>query len=255
MINDYSNWEKSVHQTAFAYLKYQEYFNSLEFLKKTSLYLESSSDTWMDGDRQLTGWHLYIQVPIEFRNEFDENMIDEIKEAYNEALGAEDYLRDFHLEIKKVKKSEFEFYFQDQIANYEKKYKFDVVLSFAGEDREYVENVANCLIYKDIRVFYDRFNTVDSWGKDLYTHFDDIYRKSAKYCVMFISKYYAEKLWTNQERRNAQARAFEDKEEYILPVKFDDTEIPGIAPTISYINANKVSPNELAEMIEKKIQS
>ena len=35
-----------------------------------------------------------------------------------------------------------------------------------------------------------------------------------RYCVMFISKNYANKIWTSHERRSALAKAIEEKEEY-----------------------------------------
>ena len=34
-------------------------------------------------------------------------------------------------------------------------YKYDIALSFAGEDREYVEKVATLLKENGVRVFYD----------------------------------------------------------------------------------------------------
>ena len=129
---------------------------------------------------------------------------------------------------------------------------YDVTLSFAGEDRAYVEKVAAALYALGIRVFYDRYEQVDLWGKDLYTHLDDVYRKRASFCVVFISRHYADKVWTNHERKSAQARAFEEKSEYILPVRFDDTEVPGMLPTIGYINATTREPAELALMIANK---
>ena len=46
-------------------------------------------------------------------------------------------------------------------------YEYDVALSFAGEDREYVEQVALFLKKKNIAVFYDYFEEVDLWGKNL----------------------------------------------------------------------------------------
>ena len=131
--------------------------------------------------------------------------------------------------------------------------KYDVTLSFAEEDREYVDKVANFLKENGVSVFYDKFEEADLWGKDLGIHFDTIYRKSARYCIPFISENYKKKIWTNYEIRNAISRAIEQNEEYILPVRFDETEIPGIIPTIGYINGNKVSEEELAEMIVKKI--
>jgi hypothetical protein len=65
------------------------------------------------------------------------------------------------------------------------------------------------------------------WGKDLYEHLDWIYQKAARYCVLFASEAYANKVWTTHERRSAQARALQSNQEYVLPVRFDDTEIPG----------------------------
>jgi hypothetical protein len=132
------------------------------------------------------------------------------------------------------------------------RYDYDVTLSFAGEDRGYVEQVAAALYALGIRVFYDRYEQVGLWGKDLYTHLDDVYRKRARYCVIFISRHYAEKLWANHERKSAQARAFEEDSEYILPLRFDDTEVPGMLPTTGYIDATKREPAEVALMIAKK---
>jgi len=37
------------------------------------------------------------------------------------------------------------------------KFEYDVALSFAGEDRAYVEKVAKYLKEKSIRVFYDKY--------------------------------------------------------------------------------------------------
>ena len=131
--------------------------------------------------------------------------------------------------------------------------EYDVALSFAGEDREYVEKVAEILHAVGLKVFYDRYEEVDMWGKNLYTHLDDVYRKKSRYCVMFASKYYKEKLWTNHERQSAQARAFNQSEEYILPIKIDETEIPGLLPTTGYIKAENRKPEELAILIAKKV--
>lgn len=86
--------------------------------------------------------------------------------------------------------------------------KYDVCLSFAGEDRSYVAKVESHLRSKGIRVFYDEHEKVSLWGKDLYEHLSDVYQNAARYCVLFISKAYAKRLWTNHERRSAQARRF-----------------------------------------------
>jgi TIR domain len=116
------------------------------------------------------------------------------------------------------------------------KKRYDVALSFAGQDRLYVGRVADFLHTQGVAVFYDEFKEVDLWGKDLAEHLDSVYRTGAQYCVIFISEHYAKKMWPNHERRSALARSVESKREYILPSRFDSTELPGLRPTIGYVD-------------------
>ncbi len=91
--------------------------------------------------------------------------------------------------------------------------EYDVALSFAGEDRAYVDMVADQLRARGVSVFYDRYEEADLWGKDLYTHLIEVYMKRARYTLMFISIHYKAKVWTNHERKAAQARALQESGE------------------------------------------
>jgi hypothetical protein len=133
------------------------------------------------------------------------------------------------------------------------KFESDVALSFASEQRDYVKPLAIKLRNMGIRVFYDEFEEHNLWGKDLPEYLEEIYWKKSKYCAIFISNEYAKKSWTTHEKKNALARALEERAEYILPVRFDDTEIPGIRPTIGYIDARKTSTEDLAKIIKWKV--
>ena len=135
----------------------------------------------------------------------------------------------------------------------EKRFEYDVGLSFAGEQRPYVEQVAEQLRSRGIRVFYDDYEKGALWGKDLYAHLTDVYEHLCEYCVVFISEDYASKVWTNLERRSAQARALEEHQEYILPARFDDTVIPGMPDTIGYIDVSEMSPSDLCSLIVNKL--
>jgi len=125
-----------------------------------------------------------------------------------------------------------------------------VVLSFAGEDRVYVEQVAAQLRDRGVRVFYDDFDKALLWGKDLVEHFDLVYRRNGRYCVMFISEDYVQKVWTQQKRRFALARALEERREYVLPARFDNTEVP---PTIAYITIGGMSPLQFTNLVLQKL--
>lgn len=132
-------------------------------------------------------------------------------------------------------------------------FEYDVTLSFAGEDRDFVDCVAGLLKKSGLKVFYDRYEQISLWGKDLYTHLDDVYTNKARFCVMFISSHYAKKLWTNHEMKSAQARAFTNSEEYILPFRLDDTVIPGIRQTVGYLSIKGYDCQQLAQAIAEKI--
>ncbi len=134
-----------------------------------------------------------------------------------------------------------------------KHYPYDVALSYAGEDQAYAEALANVLHNRGVKVFYDKYEKATLWGKNLYDYLSDLYQNKARYCVMFLSQHYAAKLWTNHERQAAQARAFKEHEEYILPVRLDDTEISGILPTVGYLNWPPETVETIADTIMEKL--
>lgn len=132
---------------------------------------------------------------------------------------------------------------------------FDVCLSFAGEQRDYVERIAVDLKAAGLSVFYDKDDdiAVELWGRDLADALDWVYRKGSRFCLMFISADYAAKSWTTHERRSALARSVADGGGYVLPARFDDTELPGFQPTIGYLDLRKVAPATLMEFVIQRL--
>ena len=133
------------------------------------------------------------------------------------------------------------------------KFKYDVAVSFAGEDRPLVEEFVNILALHHVSVFYDSWEQASLWGKDLYQYLDLIYRQAAQYCIIFVSKHYVAKAWTKHELRSAQARAFQQNSEYILPIKLDETELPGTPGTIAYIDVRHRKIDEIANLLLEKL--
>ena len=131
--------------------------------------------------------------------------------------------------------------------------KYDVALSFAGEDRQYAKALADLLKTNNYSCFYDENQLANLWGKNLYDYLSSIYKDKALYCVMFLSQHYERKLWTNHERQAAQARAFQENREYLLPVRLDDTEIPGIPPTVGYLDLRSMTIKEVYEALIMKL--
>jgi hypothetical protein len=132
---------------------------------------------------------------------------------------------------------------------------YDIVISFAGEDRETAKALADALTLKGLTVFYDEYAKADLWGKDLYSHLTHVYRDEAKYCVMIISEAYAQKQWTNHERRAAQARAIRENREYILPLRLDDASVEGVLQTTSYMDYRATPLEEVVDLLVEKVTS
>lgn len=176
--------------------------------------------------------------------------------------------KEFLFELSRAASNTKEILEQDKIVSkrvisYEKvrlqepssEFNYDIALSFAGEDRIYAEQLANELVKHNVRVFYDGFEKATLWGKDLFVYLSDLYRLRSKYCVLFLSKYYNAKLWTNHERRAAQSRAFQENKEYILPIHLDDTEIPGILNTTGYVNWHEEGAVKITNYLIQKLKN
>lgn len=132
--------------------------------------------------------------------------------------------------------------------------EFDVAVSFAGAQRALAEALATRLRSAGVRVFYDRFYGAQLWGKQLPEYFDRIFRKQARYCVMFISPEYRDRIWTTLERRAAIARSISSKgEDYILPIVVESADIDGIPPTVGYLSIDNYSTEQIADMVRQKL--
>ena len=91
------------------------------------------------------------------------------------------------------------------------------------------------------------------WGRDLVVDFDAVFRHRSLYVVIFVSHAYVTKMWTRFELRSALARALEEKREYVLPARLDDSDVPGLPRTVRHVDCRALGPNELARMIALKL--
>lgn len=154
-----------------------------------------------------------------------------------------DYRRDY-LKRRKLKKMKID-----------SNYPYDIAISFAGENRELAEKLADLLIDKGLSVFYDKIEEHKLLGKNLYTYLQTIYKDSSQFCIILISEHYVKKPWTLHELEQIQTRIFEDRTknlEYLLPIRIDDTEIPGLNSITGYIDLRNRNIKDVANIIYKK---
>ncbi|MDA0167030.1 TIR domain-containing protein [Solirubrobacter ginsenosidimutans] len=132
-------------------------------------------------------------------------------------------------------------------------WQWDVALSFAGSQREYVEQVAAALKATGVSCFYDADEQIDMWGKYLAEELPAIYSERAATVVVFVSADYAARDWTRHERRAALNRAVRERREYVLPAAFDDTPLPGLLSDMVAIDLRRRTPQQFAVMVAEKL--
>lgn len=131
---------------------------------------------------------------------------------------------------------------------------FDVAISYSRkqrEQREYVEQFNESVLKKGFTSFFDRQKEAQLWGEYLPDKLYDVYRRRSKWCVMFISHDYVTGVYPNLERKAILDRQIHSKR-YILPVRFDDSEVPGLSEGIKFVLAKDHSPSALADLFEER---
>lgn len=132
-------------------------------------------------------------------------------------------------------------------------FEYDIALSFAGADRVAAQALAVALREVGASVFFDEFEEASLLGKDLFAHLHEIYSKRARYSVVLVSRAYAARAWTHHERRAIQERALLERgREYVLPVRLDDTPLPGLFSTTGYTSMSKGAVS-VAGLIAQKL--
>ncbi len=131
--------------------------------------------------------------------------------------------------------------------------KYDVALSFAGEQRAIVEEVARYLESSDLRVFYDDFEQNLLWGNPLFEIIKDVYTNS-RYVVLFISEEYCSKGWPKLEASHSIFSALIERKTIVLPVRLDEAVLPSLPDNIAYLDVNKCpTPALIAKEICQKV--
>lgn len=109
-------------------------------------------------------------------------------------------------------------------------HRFRVALSFPGEHRGFVEAVAEGLAGELGRrhVLYDRFHQAEISRANLDTYLQRLYHDRSELVVVFLCADYERKEWCGLEWRAVRDLLNKRREESVMLLRFDDTEIPGL---------------------------
>jgi hypothetical protein len=133
--------------------------------------------------------------------------------------------------------------------------KYDLAISFAGEQRSLARSLAERLDGAGYSIFFDEFHQAELWGRDLTVALRDVYSREARWCLVLVSKDYVQKAWTNFERQNALSRFMQERSGYLLCLRLDGTELPGLPSVIGYIDYTSTNEDNVYQLLLQKMGS
>ena len=131
---------------------------------------------------------------------------------------------------------------------------FDVALSFPGEVRSLVEEVAQELERRlgPNAYFYDNNYVSQLAQPSLDTLLQRLYSR-AKLDVVFLSADYQRKDWCGVEFRIVKDIIFARESWRVMFVRTDDGEVEGLLRTDGFVDARKFEPAKIAEFICERL--
>ncbi len=134
--------------------------------------------------------------------------------------------------------------------------RFRIALSFPGEHRPFVEQVAERLAAAvgQERVLYDPYYEAEFARVDLDTYLQGLYHDESELTAIFLCADYERKEWCGLEWRAIRDRIKRRQTSSMMFLRFDNTEIPGLFSTDGYIWIGVRSPEEIAKRILERWQ-
>jgi hypothetical protein len=135
-------------------------------------------------------------------------------------------------------------------------YRFEVALSFPGEARGLVGELARSLAddLGTARVLYDRFHEAEFARPNLDTHLQRLYRRESRLLVVFIGSDYERKEWPHLEWRAVRDMIKEREDDRVMFLRLDEGDVSGLFGIDGYIDVRDRDPDELVQAIHDRLE-
>lgn len=134
---------------------------------------------------------------------------------------------------------------------------FKVALSFPGEKRDYVSQVASELkkILGPGTVFYDMDFKAQLARPNLDNLLQRIYITNSELVVVFLCEEYEQKKWCGIEWRAIKNIIYNKNDEALMFMRFDKADVSGVFDTDGYVDLEDVTPKQAARLIAERVWS
>lgn len=132
---------------------------------------------------------------------------------------------------------------------------FDFAISYAGRDRSIAKRIAYRLSEFGATVFIDTMYRAHLVGRRLDYEFEWVFGSGTKYFVPIVSQSYVDRPWPQHEWSVAIREAEGRTEEFILPLRLDDSLLVGLPSQVGYIDMRQFSVDDTAALLLDKLRA
>ncbi len=133
-------------------------------------------------------------------------------------------------------------------------FRFEVALSYVNAQQTLAARLSGALRARGLAVFFDRVDLETIVGRDGEEALADVYRAQARVCVLLLSPAYEASEWTRIERDAVFARRGSDRSAFLIPVRVEGEPPSWLPKQLLYFDLLRQSPDELVEVIVKRVR-
>jgi hypothetical protein len=131
-------------------------------------------------------------------------------------------------------------------------FDFDFFISVADEDRD-IAQILHALLQKSgAVVFYYKYFKSLLFAERLPAKFASVCCR-ARFFIAVVSKYYVEKWWPRYEFSIAKEEETKRPWPFVLPLRLDDSPLPGLHPDIAYLDLRRETPESVVDILLEKL--
>ena len=133
--------------------------------------------------------------------------------------------------------------------------RFRVAFSFAGEERDFVEQVADILVerFGEAAILYDKFHEAEFARYDLGIYLPKLYRDQSDLVVAVLCPDYDRKQWTGWEWMAIYAQLSKKEGSNVMLCRFEHAHVDGLFDAAAFVELDDKTPKQAASLILERL--